>query len=126
MDLKTFVSETITQIADGIKDAQAKETGAWICPPVKPNQQENAIRDGQDAAQMLSFDIAVTTTDASGSTGGGSLKVLGVSLGGGINQETQNAVASRVQFSIPVVWPRIEKEQIPMKIKSPTGYGRAF
>lgn len=74
---------------------------------------------------MLTFDIAVTTTDASGSTGGGGLKVLGVSFGGELQQETQNAIASRVQFSIPIVWPRTEKDQSPMKGQPQTTCGNA-
>lgn len=34
MDLKTFVAESIKQIAEGIKEAQNADTGAWVSPLV--------------------------------------------------------------------------------------------
>jgi len=113
MDLKDFVSETLLSIITGVTDAQekAKEHGAHINPAGLMRHTtkiaDNAIWDNRTNvyAQPVSFDIAVTAEDTA--QGGAKIKVLTGLFGGDLGGEkgSKNAVASRVQFVVPVLLP---------------------
>ena len=113
MDLKEFVSETILSVISGVSDAQekAKEFGAHVNPGgltrSLSNISDNAIWDNttNNYAQPVTFDVAVTAEDSA--TGGAKVKVLSGILGGDIGGEkgSKNVVASRVQFSVPILLP---------------------
>ena len=113
MYLKDFVSETILSIISGVSDAQekAKDHGAHVNPAGLMRHTtkiaENATWDNRTNvyAQPVSFDIAVTTEDTA--QGGAKIKVLTGIFGGDLGGEkgTKNAVASRVQFVVPVLLP---------------------
>ena len=113
MDLKEFVADSLAQIIEGIEDAQRRcaETGAWISPkgPKLPARSESpAMNAGGGDNQYLDdvkFDVAITASEGSSGGGEAKLQVLSVSLGGGGKVESQNSAVSRIQFSIPVVWP---------------------
>ena len=113
MDLKDFVSETLLSIITGVSDAQekAKAHGAHVNPAGLMRHTtkitDNAIWDNRTNvyAQTVSFDIAVTAEDTA--QGGAKIKVLTGIFGGDIGGEkgSKNAVASRVQFVVPVLLP---------------------
>jgi len=113
MDLKEFVSETLVSIVDGIKDAQDKsgELGAAINPGGlmrnTTSVENNAVWDNRDNnyAQPVTFDIAITAEDSA--HGGAKVKVLSGIFGGELGGEkgSKNVLASRVQFSVPVLFP---------------------
>jgi hypothetical protein len=110
MDLKTFVAESLKQIAEGIKEAQAANTGAWINPKVilqgdRGTPTIGGISTHAYAPQSITFDIAVTATGEGSEKTGGGLRVLGFSLLGETNSVQQNSAISRIQFEIPVSWP---------------------
>jgi hypothetical protein len=67
----------------------------------------NSIRDNRsnNYARTVSFDVAVTAEDSA--LGGAKVKVLSGILGGDIGgtKESKNVLASRVQFSVPVLFP---------------------
>ena len=109
MDLKNFVSETIIQIAGGIKEAQEANTGAWVCPAIifgekgKPIANDDA-RSNIDF-QTVMFDVAVTVVESSEKKGEGKMAVLGLSLGGGVGAQQENSAVSHIKFDVPIVWP---------------------
>ncbi|WP_339414449.1 hypothetical protein [Pseudomonas sp. EA_35y_Pfl2_R5] len=113
MELKDFVAESLLSIVEGIKDAQSKfsEHGAHINPGNLMRGTsavaENSVWDNtnNNYAQLVSFDIAITAEDAA--KAGARVKVLSGLLGGDIGGEkgTKNILASRVQFSVPVLFP---------------------
>jgi hypothetical protein len=109
MDLKTFVAESLKQIAEGIKDAQDADTGAWIAPGVIFDKGALRAHDNssETVAQFVSFDVAVMATESDSMKGGIAIKVLElVSAGTKAASETQNSSVSRIKFEIPIVWPR--------------------
>ena len=118
MDLKEFVSETLVSIIDGIKDAQGKSInlGASVNPGGlmrhKAAVKENSIWDNttNNYAQSVTFDIAITAEDSA--QGGAKVKVLSGIFGGevGGEKESKNILASRVNFSVPVLFPTIDME----------------
>ncbi len=118
MDLKEFVSETIVSIVSGIKDAQvkSKELGASVNPGGLMRKSE-AVSDNctwdnrnNNFSQPISFDIAITAEDTANA--GAKVKVLsgifGADLGG--EKGSKNVLASRVQFTVPVLFPPVDIE----------------
>jgi hypothetical protein len=103
MDLKSFISETLQQICDGIRDAQSKEGGDAI----------NAESPGFISGHLMSggsygvftrvdFDVAVSAESVGGAKGG--IKVWGIGdiEGGG---ERKTGHANRIAFTVPVRLP---------------------
>lgn len=113
MDLKEFVSETLISIITGVTEAQEKanEYGAFVNPAglmrSTSNVSNNAVWDNStnNYAQSIAFDVAVTAEDSG--KGGAKVKVLSGIIGGELGGEksNKNSVASRVQFSIPILFP---------------------
>ncbi|WP_070092797.1 protease inhibitor I9 family protein [Pseudomonas monteilii] len=120
MDLKDFIANSLTQIAEGI--LQASEALADTDAEVNPTKIETYSNSAQGYARTLkpedarslsrtrivervSFDVAVTTEGET--KGNAGLKVgiasFGLNAGGGITDKTGQA--SRIQFTIPMVFP---------------------
>ena len=91
MKLSEFVEETIGQVLDGVAAAQAK---------AEDMKARVAVRtDGQE---YVKFDVAITVTEEGGDSA--SVGVAGVLRAGREVQSTESSV-SRIQFSIPIVYP---------------------
>ncbi len=113
MNLKDFVSESLCSIVEGIKDAQEKSEriGASINPGGlmrnTKSVDNNSIWDNRNNnyAQSVSFDIAISAEDTA--QGGAKVKVLSGIFGGEVGGEkgSKNVLASRVTFSVPVLFP---------------------
>ncbi len=95
MELKEFIRQTLYDIAEGIREANAayKESR---------NIQENAYvltpGRGQEEGTGIHFDVAVTTQAARG--GQASIKVLSLGVGGE-RRHTSESV-SRIRFTVTV------------------------
>lgn len=109
MELKTFVDDAISQLIEGVAQAQSKhkESGAIINPSLKDGKV-NYYSGGLAATgsgyypTKIDFDVAVTVSEDAGAKAG--IQVFGVGLGG--NVSTQNSVVSRLQFSVSVALPK--------------------
>jgi hypothetical protein len=107
MDLKDFVAVSIDQIFEGIRTAREKHSA--VAPPDRyAVEKSNEPRGpGNRPLDKIDFDIAVTTTEATTDKIAGGIKVLnifGVGLDASKGQELQNSTASRIKFSVPVVF----------------------
>lgn len=94
MDLKDFVSKTLSQIVEGIKEVQADQAGqnevqrggqrvGRVNPPLSTSQgvfQEKGLMVTQsgEPVEFVEFDIAVAAEEAAGA--GVGVKVLGLSI----------------------------------------------
>ena len=115
MNIREFVADALTQICEGIREAQAKArgTGALIAPRLTEDGFLAHPDQKAPTVASVSFDLAVEVTTASatdgtsGAKGGISVVGLNLSLGGEEKTALQNgsAVTSRLQFTIPVRWP---------------------
>ena len=111
MNLRDFISETLIQIAEGVKDAQGKFSahGARINPKITSAasraSEHGLISASGSAAQLVHFDVALTTTDGTGTKGGIGVFAGAVSLGSSGQSKTENSSISRVQFIVPLVLP---------------------
>lgn len=126
MELQEFVSETITQIIEGI--AKARENiesnknelikTAQVAPPVNATNSgpvdilelapENHY--GRVRAWPLAFDVAVTLVEKTDSQKGSRLTIGLVGIGGSFGSDKgsrhENAEVARINFTIPILWPQ--------------------
>jgi len=104
MDIKAFVAETLTQILEGIREAQKRpggdEVGAEGYNITSPN---GALIDGGTSGffTTVEFDISVL---AESKEGGGSVRVADNYVTDGNSRTAQNA--SRVKFSVHLRLPK--------------------
>lgn len=113
MELKEFVSQSLLSITEGVTDAQKKanEHGAFVNPGGLMRNvskvEDNSIWDNttNNYARTVAFDIAVTAEE--GTATNAKIGVLsGVfNLGANGASENKNAVVSRIQFSVPILFP---------------------
>ena len=112
MNLQDFIKETLVQIVNGIEDAQLelKETNAIISPkihnpdPVKEVKGMLLVRD-QNPATVVSFDVALTSTEGTGTKGGIGVVAGMVNLGSSGESKQERVNVSRVSVNIPVSLP---------------------
>jgi len=111
MKLSDFVSETLKQLFDGVSVAQeyAKSRGGRVNPD---NIHELAgpstllqLDSSHRRANLIDFDVAVTTSEGTETKGGVGVFVGPVGLGSQGKSAAENLSVSRIKFSIPVVIP---------------------
>ena len=128
MDLKDFIKETITQIAESVVAIQQHFDEKEIDAIVNPRE----FRDSKDGSfsgryepmtrsvvqgrgphvsnfnrivDAIEFDVAVTVESGSSKEVGGKLKVLDIGIGAEGSQIDKLANVSKVKFKIPLVMP---------------------
>ena len=106
MDLKDFVSETLKEIIEGVKDAQefAKGKGAIINPSkfgtVTPKAIMSKDNDEISAVQRIDFSLSLKQDYKAG----GKISV-GIMDLGNLGGEYQKMSENRVNFSVLVILP---------------------
>jgi hypothetical protein len=102
MKLDDFITNVLTDINQGIKNAEGVT-----------NRKYQVETSGESGVR---FDIAVTTTNKTGSNLDGKLnasiiEVLGANVGGKLEHNNENSEASRISFSIFVPPSTIEEQK---------------
>lgn len=116
MKLEEFVAESLRQIINGIKTAQlyAKEQGASVVPERMSfrTSGDNQLFDKKDGTPIdkISFDVAVTTLDGTTTKGGIGIFVGAIGLGSQGQSDSSSQYISRLQFSIPIIYPKSVQE----------------
>lgn len=111
MELKEFVSQTISQIIEGVNEAgeMAKNHGATVNPHIVSSASEmgkqGMLWGGGQPIQIIKFDVALTVTQGTGTKGGIGIVTGVVSLGSTGESQSANTSVSRVQFSVPIALP---------------------
>lgn len=121
MDIKDFIVDAITQIAEGIKDLQKDESELGII--VNPNLQigssdKRYVPTDPDHfkidryIQNVKFEIGVVVNNEQIGGGKGGLNVAAFKLGAGLEVKNIEENVNRLTFSIPVCLPttKIEKK----------------
>jgi hypothetical protein len=130
MDLKTFVSETLTQIVEGVSAAQDRIAEAGIEAAVNPGIV------GPDAARKIGrpspveFDVAVVVAEESSAASGekakasaGFISVVSLKAAGQLESErssgARNETTSRIRFTVQLAQPGdVERAARPRPIPS--------
>lgn len=106
MDLKEFTSQTLTQIVEGVNDANSviADSGAYITTEkISGNNGAYLFRQDLNVIEV-NFDVAITTSETEGVNGGGGLKVVGIiSAGGNAESKIENQTISRIKYTLPLV-----------------------
>jgi len=105
MEIKDFVSESLKQIIDGIKEAQehASKEGASINPIEK---QTNPTSMTITEPQTIEFDLAVTVAEGGQAKSGFGIVVGAFVAGTQAQVEGKYSTVSRIKFSIPLIIPK--------------------
>ena len=111
MELKEFVSSTLSQIAEGILEAQqhALKNNYTISP--EPSRSQTMIADATlngslpGGTSPVEFDIALTTTSTQGAEARAKVVIFNASIGGNSVENSQ----SRIKFTIGVNWPTMSR-----------------
>ena len=114
MDLKTFVEETLCQLADGVVAAQKRlePLGATVNPYFTADGNGNikpcaAPKKGcvSPKLQAVDFDVAVTVSEKDSANGGAAISIIGAKLGMDGEKESSSSTVSRIHFQIVVDLP---------------------
>ena len=113
MELKDFIAQTITQIMEGVKEAQklAEEIGGAVNPKGQlyltaesaPFQDKETTRIGD----FIHFDVGVEVTEGKEQSGGAKLTIPSIGgFGGDVSGKTENRAINRISFRLPVIYPK--------------------
>jgi hypothetical protein len=108
MELKDFIKETITQIIEGVVEAQQEinKHGAEINPKkVQFNEDGKYNHYVSGKPHFVEFDIGLTSIQKSGSSEGIGVFLGALSLGKKNEDGNEHTAISRIKFSLPVVLP---------------------
>lgn len=115
MELKDFVATTLSQIVEGIKQAQSdvQDTGALINPTPFSDKVHKIAESGGgiftvsgDYAQFIEFDIAISSIEIEGKKEGIGVIAGALNLGSSNQRSGQNMSENRIKFKTLVVFPR--------------------
>jgi len=96
MNIKTFVSESLTQIIEGVEEAQQKHKSSAINPSFG--------RDFPERESNVEFDIAVTLESGTETKGGIAVFGGAINLGTQGKSEKSDVTVSRIKFSVPLAF----------------------
>lgn len=96
MELKEFVTKTILDIIDGVRDAQKLN---------KTTAQINAATASR-GIENIDFDVALSVTDGDEKDRGITVSIPSISKVGSFRRkESRETTEQRVKFSVPVAYP---------------------
>lgn len=116
MDIKDFIKETLTQIVEGITDAnkEIQGKGAFIVSsnlkdanglPARELYSDDK-NDLRHIVREISFDISIVVSDSEQSGVKGGLQVFSfIHSDGGIENNTSSSSMHKIKFSLPLAMP---------------------
>ena len=110
MELKHFISETLTQLIEGVVEAQSKvqPSGGRICPYVR-NPSDSKSLYGKTSEQMpvifVDFDVSIEAQEGTGTKGGVGVVAGMFTLGSQGESKENRQSTNKIKFSIPVALP---------------------
>lgn len=107
MNLKDFVSQTLVDIMDGVKDAQARTSPGQVIPYVVKTFE--AVEHGVSEIQTVMFQVSVRAEEKKGSEV--RISVVTALVGGGVKGESSQSDGhtATLTFKVPVRFPVVEK-----------------
>lgn len=102
MDLKTFVSESLSQILDGVRQAQAGPDGSHVAASGYFSPTQGNLMPGGTSGNftLVDFDVSVF---AESKEGGERVRVASIESADASGRTSQNS--SRVKFSVQIRLP---------------------
>lgn len=105
MELKEYIKESLTQIIDGVIEAQEKmkDRGALIAPEGYQSKGKGSFGDFT-CVESIDFEVSVEVKEGTDAKGGLKASVIEVFVG----KSDGKGSCNKVSFSIPVVYPRMK------------------
>jgi hypothetical protein len=97
MKLEEFISNTLISITNGIQSAN-KITNVGESKVLFVMEPSREYKDRSDGC--IKFDVAVTTSKADSSKGGGQIIIWSVGIGGEKKSDISDQIVSRIKFNI--------------------------
>ncbi|MEI2679098.1 MAG: hypothetical protein V9G29_15340 [Burkholderiaceae bacterium] len=114
MQLREFVKEVLTQIVDGVRDAQEPNGGAFVVPAGdgghKYAEHPRFASSARIKSSIVDFDVAITAEDSDKAGAKAGVKVFSVQFGVDGEMTSKNSTVSRVQFAVPLLLPESKRE----------------
>jgi hypothetical protein len=114
MQLREFIKEVLTQIVDGVRDAQEPNGGAFVVPAGdgghKYAEHPRFAASARLKSTIVDFDVAITAEDSDKVGGSAGVKVFSVEFGAKGEVSSKDTTASRVQFAVPLLLPESKRE----------------
>lgn len=115
INLKDFISDVITQITDGIIEAQKtnKEKGCIVNPsniqtlgtPDSITYRIGSTGSNDGTVSILNFDLVIDVKEKTDKSGGLKVGAAVVGIEGAAKKEISNSQNNKLNFSIPVLFP---------------------
>lgn len=118
MDLKDFVKSSLSQVAEGIIEANnaLKDTDAIVNPAEIVVNSDNSQAYGRTkrpelkedptrVVEKVEFDVAVTVQEGESTNAGIKVSVMSIGLGAGGESSLTQGSQSRIKFTVPMVFP---------------------
>jgi len=112
VNLQDFITETLTQIVQGVKASQevVAVQGAEVSPHLSGGPAVNSTHGFVPTktgvyAQIVSFDVALTVKEGTGTKGGIGVFAGAVTLGSSGQSSAENSSISHVKFAVPLTLP---------------------
>lgn len=103
MELKEFISSSLTQIMEAVQEAQVnweQSSGKGAINPAWDGTQRL-----RDHTQLVEFDVAVTTEQTKSGKGQAGIKIFSASIGADGEMASGHSSVSRIKFALPIVAP---------------------
>ena len=115
MELREFISETISNVIFGIEDAREKIKGTdgKINPPVMADGEISKSEDPQGREiEEIEFEISLKLEEKEGSKA--TIGVFSGIFGGSVEGKSAstNQAVNKIKFSIPIVFPRHKENSV--------------
>lgn len=110
MELKEFIKAAVSDVTGAIRELQDTLDNGAVVNPTLPHAIANTtlvIDNEVRAIERMDFDVAVTASESSGVDGSAKagISIFGAKVGTESSARLENA--SRLTFSIPVVFPAV-------------------
>jgi hypothetical protein len=111
MELKDFVSQTLTQICQGIDQARENTKGMKSLIAPRTGKENFVLRTQDEPGFAHSIHFEVLLVNQEGVESGGGLKVAGglISLGGQTSSSDVATNTHKISFDVPLVWPELKR-----------------
>lgn len=109
MELRTFITQALLDIAHGVSDAQAQvQSGTEIVP--RTSDTIESAKSGLTRFQSVAFEICVTVDESKGSEGkiGVVSSLIGASMAGKSSNDSQKRTT--ISFAVPIAF-----DTVPIK-----------
>lgn len=103
MELKEFITNTLSEIAQGVADAKPlyKSLGGEI----NPKKHDSDAKDSYKSITIVNFEVALGQNTSDTNTKGIGVLFGMLSVGGDNVDKKSEQYATKIQFSVPVILP---------------------